>query len=365
MKPKWKGIVLLAVLLGTAGCAAEPNAAMGKVGLHQALGHGELAQPAIVQRELVTAERHQIVKAAQCYELSVAGDEQPGLSCASEDFILYTGEWSRPMAQKPERAAFYCLDRSNGQSRELFTVGECDISRLVTAGGQFFWLEESWSGQWQIVRYDPRSGQKQTIAQGDMQQELVNDIAAQGQELYWLAQPTEGTGVLQIYQAAGDERQSIALPVRQWMPGMAVSLSDDRLCVIAADRLQVYERLSGQWRSYPLPIGVWKNSYRLVQTERAAYWVARQDQGKTLLYRQDLEGKVLTEWSLPEEMQVFSLAADDRHLLLWGEAGLYQLDRETDQLLPLYTDKSVYFCQLLAEGVMIKEETCCRFLPWV
>lgn len=244
-------------------------------------------------------------------------------------------------------------------------MGECDISRLVTAGGQFFWLEESWSGQWQIVRYDPRSGQKQTIAQGDMQQELVNDIAAQGQELYWLAQPTEGTGVLQIYQAAGDERQSIALPVRQWMPGMAVSLSDDRLCVIAADRLQVYERLSGQWRSYPLPIGVWKNSYRLVQTERAAYWVARQDQGETLLYRQDLEGKVLTEWSLPEEMQVFSLAADDRHLLLWGEAGLYQLDRETDQLLPLYTDKSVYFCQLLAEGVMIKEETCCRFLPWV
>ena len=149
------------------------------------------------------------------------------------------------------------------------------------------------------------------------------------------------------------------------MPGMAVSLSDDRLCVIAADRLQVYERLSGQWRSYPLPIGVWKNSYRLVQTERAGSWVARQDQGKTLLYRQDLEGKVLTEWSLPEEMQVFSLAADDRHLLLWGEAGLYQLDRETDQLLPLYTDKSVYFCQLLAEGVMIKEETCCRFLPWV
>ena len=74
---------------------------------------------------------------------------------------------------------------------------------------------------------------------------------------------------------------------------------------------------------------------------------------------------MLTEWSLPEEMQVFSLAADDRHLLLWGEAGLYQLDRETDQLLPLYTDKSVYFCQLLAEGVMIKEETCCRFLPWV
>ena len=115
--------MLLAVLLGTAGCAAEPSVAMGKVGLHQALGHGELAQPAIVQRELVTAERHQIVKAAQCYELLVAGDEQPGLSCASEDFILYTGEWSRPMAQKPERAAFYCLDRSNGQSRELFTVG--------------------------------------------------------------------------------------------------------------------------------------------------------------------------------------------------------------------------------------------------
>ena len=352
----------MAILLGTTGCAAEQEAVSGKAGSHQAGGHWQLAQPVAVERALVMGR--QKLPNVQCYELPVAGDELPGLSCASTDFILYTGEWYRPMAQKPERMAFYCLDRANGQSRKLFTVDAGEISRLVTAGGQFFYLEESWLDQWQIVRYDPRSGQKQTIAQGDIKQTLVSDIAAQGQEVYWLEQQTEGTGVLQIYQAAGGERQSISLPKMQWMPGIAVSLSEERLCVTAADRLRIYERLSGQWRSYPLPAGVWENSYRLAQTEQAAYWVARPAQGETRLYSHDWEGK-MTAWSLPEEMQVFSLAADDRHLLLWGEAGLYQLDRETDQLLPLYTDKSVYFCQLLTEGVMIDEKTQVCYLPWI
>ena len=99
MRPKWIGMFLLmAILLGTTGCTVEQEAVYGKEGSHQAGGQWRLAQPVVVERALVIGE--QSLPNAQCYELSVAGDEHPGLSCASEDFILYTGEWSRPMAQK-------------------------------------------------------------------------------------------------------------------------------------------------------------------------------------------------------------------------------------------------------------------------
>ena len=282
MKQKKAGIWLLGIILLCAvGCTTQ-QADIGKQSIRQPLGHLQLAQPVVLQKELTVARAGRMLKPIQQYKLPVAADQRLGLSCASEAFILYTGERYSPMAQKPELVVFYLLDRESGQSREVFTAGEQDIGRLITAGEQFFWLEEDWEGSWRIVAYDPRQERKQTIAQGSEQE--VSDIAAQGYEVYWLTRQAEGTSTLSVYQAVGGERQSIDLHEALLEQRLRISLTADRLSVVTAEGIAVYQRLSGQWRNYLVPAGVLPDSNSFVQTDQAICWINGKVPGQSMLY---------------------------------------------------------------------------------
>ena len=363
MKRKKMGVWLLGVvLLCAVGCTTQ-QVDIGKQSIRQPLDHLQLAQSVVLQKELTIARAGRMLKPIQQYKLPVAAGQRLGLSCASEAFILYTGERYSSMAQKPELVVFYLLDRESGQSREIFKAGEQDIGRLVTAGEQFFWLEEDWEGQWRIVAYDPRQEKKQTIAQGVEQE--VSDIAAQGYEVYWLVQQAEGTSTLSVYQAVGGERQSVDLHEVLLDQRRRISLTADRLSVISAEGgITVYQRLSGRWRNYPVPAGVLLDSDGFVQTDQSIYWIKGKVPGRSVLYSLAFEGGTLTEWTLPAELHSFWLIADEDRVFLMAEQGLYQLETSSGQLSLLYTANGPLFCQILSQGLMIEETDQYTYLQW-